>query len=325
MFLFVSTAFIALIIVYIWFFHQNTSENYKENVVMILGSGSYLLKNLNLDGRIIPSDNLLFACDDFVEDVKKSIVDGEEKTISIQSVVNALMCINFIQENPMIDNFFSQREMKNGDGKLLYPQLWYGFALDRNITYKFLVEIGTGEVKLFFVTEPGSGDRISMDETSSNEMYKDSKFKIEKFYEIFEKNTNESIEYLCSYIPAKFQDMEMIFFGTEKMRNLKTKGITNRHIQILSHREEAELEYLAAECSVASFNIANFSNFTFEGSYGWGNGSSQGIINSNFKYGIYGLKKLQEIAGSENGSKTMTFTSQQDYENAIEKVRLFLK
>ena len=109
---------------------------HKENFLFLQGSASYLMIKLGLDGKIVSRKDLLQKCQDLIDAQARSIQQGIPTELCVQDTANAIMMKIFLRRNSNIENFYSQRKMKDTKGNPLYPQLWFGYSIMYGVSMK---------------------------------------------------------------------------------------------------------------------------------------------------------------------------------------------
>ena len=291
-------------------------QGFKENFLFLQGSASYLIIKLGLDGKIVNRSDLLRRCQDLIDAQARTIQQGIPTELSVQDTANAVMMMSFMERNSNIENFYSQRKMKDAKGNPLYPQLWFGYSIMFGVSRKedgpVLVEIGSGQVKIFHAGQP-----VEMMDFSGIE--DESPFNIGKFMEKLKSDSGRcAFDYLEYFLPADLQGLEKVYFGTAGLRKLEEEsGEKIEKIHVLTQEEEARCEAYAADHCTSICDNFDLENFTYTGNFGWGNGSGQGFINGRFVSPDCGLKKIMKSLGAEEGKKFASFGDQEDFKTTV--------
>ena len=207
--------------------------------------------------------------------------------------------------------------MRDTDGNELYPQLWFGysigFAVSRKEDGPVLIEIGSGQVKIFHAGQPVKMKNFSGLDAAL------SPFNIDKFMEKLKSDSGQcAFDYLEYFLPLRLQGLKKVYFGTSGLRKLEEEsGKKIEKIHVLTQKEEAVYEAYAADHCTAICDNPKLKNFTYLGNYGWGNGSGQGFIKGIYQNQDYGLKKIMKSLGAKEGKKFATFRDQEDFKNSV--------
>jgi hypothetical protein len=283
----------------------------------ILGSGSYMVISLGLEGEITSTEDYKRKISDYIS----KLLDGYE-TVSSQNLANALMLEWVLDQNPQIQNWYSRRKFTKDDKSVVYSSLWNGYRVTKygDMTSGVVIELGSGAARFYKcidnVWQP-------LSESVEDEDY-------DKFWKLVEEDdwTKESpIDYLTDHavyhgIIDKEDLSNLVVFGTQKAREMadfdKWDSIK---VDVLTQEEESLYEYLSVVNAHKEAPQASLQSYDLKATVGYGKGSYQGYnmlaYNTNFMKPI-GLSKLMMVLGDKNLSKTIKFEDEYSFDNAIE-------
>ena len=219
--------------------------------VFIQGSGSYLFLDLRLAGRIVSREELLSALEGFKSEVFSDFAQGKAVDSKRMKTLAGCIICRYLLDTRLwsVDNFFSSRKLVDPEGREIPTQLWWGYALDRDIDTNVndIVELGSGQIRLY-----RGGDVVS---APSDELLCILR--------------NDGPAAAREWLDLKYPGAS--FFATGVFRGLeRIEGV-----DLLPHVKETLLENLAAKTAL---KVAGPQGYEFGGNMAWGNGSTQGVV-----------------------------------------------
>ena len=181
------------------------------------------------------------------------------------------------------------------------------FAVSMEEKGPVLVEIGSGQVKIFHAGKP-----VKMMDFSGIEGA--SPFDIQKFMEKLKSDSGQdAFDYLQYFFPLDLQKLEKVYFGTAGLRKLEEEtGKEIDKIRVLTQEEEARCEAYAADYCTA---ICDNFDLTYAGNFGYGNGSGQGYIRGEYKSQGLRTEENHEIIGCRRWEKVCFFRRPRRFQN----------
>eukprot|EP00039_Didymoeca_costata_P023614 m.7688 g.7688 ORF g.7688 m.7688 type:complete len:836 (+) comp3755_c0_seq1:97-2604(+) len=126
------------------------------DVIFLQGSASYLVKELNMEGKQVTKLEVIAA----IEERLETVCHGKMK---LQTFANLLLGRTLFNSSvtPAL-HLFAQRECQTDEGVTIHTQLWAGYALqtskllfeknpDKEVIRFVVVDLGSGEFKRFIV------------------------------------------------------------------------------------------------------------------------------------------------------------------------------
>ena len=300
------------------------------------GSASYLIKDLNLEGQLIPIDDLATFCTDHIRDIKSNLPPN----FNIQSLANYLMAILFVsivkQEHPSVQYVFSMRSIPSkSKGAPLSTQLFASWcrANPTQTHNKIVLELGSGQIKVCF-----NGQRLGeidignfWEASASYEIEDANEYATTKlnnmvisFIETY--NTSDGtpiIDVLSKLMPDLSNDCfnldiknDKLFyiFGTALLRKMPEEFMASWHRISQAEEQWHESNALLTAIQDPDANIPAFYDSTdksivWSGQFAWGCGSCQGEINSIPLEWDFGLNKIMGFFEWKKGdSKTVNLS-----------------